>query len=103
MHSLRPLGALLVAATLLAGCANLEDEWRRDRNRRQNPSCGVDVRYWENRADQFKSKRFKNPDNFKAAKTDLVRDMKAVDTSGCGKRVRRNMEQLINEVLVVQM
>jgi len=101
MYGSRTLGTLLVAVTLLAGCATLDDDWQRDR-RRTNPNCGVDVRYWENRVEQFKDRRFKNPDKFRQAKADLVKALKAADTSKCGKRVRREMDQLVSEVLVVQ-
>lgn len=102
MHYPHSLGSVLVALTLLAGCSTLDDEWQRDRRPSNPPSsrCGVDVPYWRNRVDAFTQKHYKNLDNFQRDRGALVKAMNSVSRDGCGKRVNRQMDDLMRQVLL---
>jgi hypothetical protein len=87
----------MVAVVLLGGCSVIDDDWDRDRRGGRNRACNVDVDYWEHRVEQFRERDFRNEQNFRRAKQELLDNLRGLRTESCRRRVRREIDGLIEE------
>ena len=117
MTTHRRLATVALAAVLIGagGCSVFEDRPRhrddgrgsgrdggsRDDEARGNhreDRCDVNLDQWKQRVERFKDKKYRNKSNFRQTKDDLVRDLERLDTAGCQREIRREVNDLIDEV-----
>jgi hypothetical protein len=58
--------------------------------------------HWEHRVEQFKDRDFRNEKNFRQAKQELLANLRGLQTASCQRRVRREVDELIEETRAQQ-
>lgn len=101
MQRLRPFAVLAVAVVLAtAGCGMFGDRGSRRRGGEQGRGerCDVDLDQWKVRVRHFKQNERRNRDSFRKAKDDLTRDLERLDTAACRREIRKQIDDLLDEV-----
>jgi hypothetical protein len=91
--------AILLAGA--AGCGIFDDRGSRRRGGGRQAGgerCDIDVDQWKSRVRHFQDKGHQNRDTFRKTKDDLLRDLDKLDTAACRRDIRKEIDELIDEV-----
>ncbi len=64
----------------------------------QSDRCDVDVDQWKSRVRHFRQNEHNNKDSFRQVKDDLTRDLERLDTAACHHEIRKQIDDLLDEV-----
>jgi hypothetical protein len=100
MQRLRPFAVLTFAVALATGCGMFDGHGSRRHGggQGQGERCDVDLDQWKARVRHFKQNERQNRDSFRTAQNDLTRDLERLDTAACRREIRKQVDDLLDEV-----